>query len=866
MRPMPENARSGAPGVEEALLRRLEWTVLRRLDGLLQGDYRTMLRGAGIDLADLREYQHHDDVRHIDWNVTARLQTPYVRQFTEDRELNAWFLLDLSGSVDFGSGERTKLSVSGAFVTLLARVLTRHGNRVGAVFYGTQVEGVLPPRNSRMHVLGLLRRMRERPRADAAGGEGTALADLLKRADGVMKRRSLVLVVSDFISQPGWEDALARLGQRHEVVAVRLYDPLEMDLPEIGLVTVEDAETGEQLFVDTSDPAFRARYAAEASAREADAARRAVRSRRRHARTVDRRRPARSHAALCRAAPPAQPHQAAAPPGLRSCTRNPFPEPCNDLPVAQPVVADAAAAGAGGAVPLAAARKRRRNTVRLASLGVAKAALGKGPGWRRHVPPLLLLLAIATLLVAIARPLTVLTLAARAAHDHPGDGRVGQHARRRRAAEPAGRRAGSGQGLRQRSAARGARRRRVVRRHRRGGAGADDQPRRRDRRHRPLPAAARHRHRQRHRAVAGDAVPRRRHRDPARHRPAQHARRRSADEKPKKEFTPVQPGSYTSAAIIMLTDGQRTTGPDPMDAAKMAAERGVRVYTVGIGTTHGETIGFEGWSMRVRLDEETLKNIAAVTQGEYFYAGTAEDLKKVYESLSSQLVVERKETEITSLFAAARRAAGAARRRAVGVVVRPRGLTTTPYALRAPPQRGTASGPAVPDPRRLARSTRTSAVEGLDLSLQPDQQRPALAVERLARRHLHPAFADAVLLDVGAFVVVEADADVVLEHRGHVMRAARVGTRAGRAAADVRSRSSWHGIVRWRRADSRSARARLRLRPRPHRTSSTSLGCHCRAKKGSSGLYRRKAGMKLLPGTVWIQLPRFTPTGCRAPK
>jgi uncharacterized protein (DUF58 family) len=265
---MPEAAGTATPGVEEALLRRLEWTVLRRLDGLLQGDYRTMLRGAGIDLADLREYQHHDDVRHIDWNVTARLQTPYLRQFTEDRELNAWFLLDLSGSVDFGSGERTKLAVSSAFVTLLARVLTRHGNRVGAVFYGTQVEGVLPPRNSRMHVLNLLRRMRERPRAPAAG-DGTSLADLLRRADGVMKRRSLVLVVSDFISQPGWEDALARLGQRHEVVAVRLYDPLEMDLPEIGLVTVEDAETGEQLFVDTSDPAFRARYAAEASAREA---------------------------------------------------------------------------------------------------------------------------------------------------------------------------------------------------------------------------------------------------------------------------------------------------------------------------------------------------------------------------------------------------------------------------------------------------------------------------------------------------------------------------------------------------------------------------------------------------------------------
>jgi Ca-activated chloride channel family protein len=123
------------------------------------------------------------------------------------------------------------------------------------------------------------------------------------------------------------------------------------------------------------------------------------------------------------------------------------------------------------------------------------------------------------------------------------------------------------------------------------------------------------------------------------------------EEKPKKAFTPVEPGSYSSAAIIMLTDGQRTTGPDPMDASKMAAERGVRVYTVGIGTVAGETIGFEGWSMRVRLDETTLKNIAQMTHGEYFYAGTAEDLKKVYQSLSSRLVVEKKETEITALFA-----------------------------------------------------------------------------------------------------------------------------------------------------------------------------------------------------------------------
>ena len=264
---MPESA--VATTTPDRLLRQLEWTVVRRLDGLLQGDYRTLLRGAGIDLADLREYQHHDDVRHIDWNVTARLQVPHVRQFTEDRELTAWFVLDLSGSVDFGSGDTTKMAVSTAFVATLARVITRHGNRVGAVLYGSQVEGVLPPGASRLHVLNLLQRMRA-PRARHAGtvGQpraGTRLGDLLAAAAGVMKRRSLVFVVSDFISAPGWETPLARLAQRHEVVAVRLLDPLEMALPDgagLGLMTVEDAETGEQLFIDAADPGFRDRYAA----------------------------------------------------------------------------------------------------------------------------------------------------------------------------------------------------------------------------------------------------------------------------------------------------------------------------------------------------------------------------------------------------------------------------------------------------------------------------------------------------------------------------------------------------------------------------------------------------------------------------
>ena len=251
----------------EALLQRLEWTIIRRLDGLLQGDYRTLFRGTGIDLADLREYQHHDDVRHIDWNVTARQQEPYVRQFTEDREVAAWFLVDLSASVDFGSGAQTKRGVAREFVGVLARLLTRHGNRVGALLYGSTVDTVLPARSGRLHVLELLQRMAARPLLSAGGA--THLRDLLMSAQGNIKRRSSIFVVSDFISAPGWEKALAQLAMRHEVTAVRLFDPLEMELPDLGLVTMRDAESGEQLVVDTHDRGFRSRFKAAAERREA---------------------------------------------------------------------------------------------------------------------------------------------------------------------------------------------------------------------------------------------------------------------------------------------------------------------------------------------------------------------------------------------------------------------------------------------------------------------------------------------------------------------------------------------------------------------------------------------------------------------
>src|SRR5512139_1116847 len=256
---------SASPRDPEQVLRRLEWTVIRRLDGAVHGDYRTLFRGFGLDLADLREYQYNDDVRRIDWNVTARLQTPYVREFNEDREVTAWFLLDLSPSVDFGSNVK-KRSVATELVTVLARLLTRHGNRVGALFYGDKVDTVIPARTGRRHVLHLLHRMLSRPERAVSGS--TDLKAFLRTAFETMPRRSLVFVVSDFISTPGWAEPLAHLAQRHEIVAVRLYDQLEMELPDLGLLVIQDAETGEQVFVDTNDRGFRKRFAELANARE----------------------------------------------------------------------------------------------------------------------------------------------------------------------------------------------------------------------------------------------------------------------------------------------------------------------------------------------------------------------------------------------------------------------------------------------------------------------------------------------------------------------------------------------------------------------------------------------------------------------
>ena len=253
----------------EALLQHLEWTVIRRLDGLLLGDHRTLFRGSGLELADLREYQAQDDVRHIDWNVTARMQTPFVREHQEDREINAWFLLDLSGSMNFGSAEVSKRDVMLRFVAVMAKLLMKRGNRIGAlVLNPAEPEGFkyISARMHRRHLLHLLHVLQTSPVAQQS--HQTRLTDWFRKANGVLKRRSSVFVVSDFMGTFNWAPELNALGQRHETVAVRLFDPAETDLPNAGLVLLEDAETAEQLLLDTTNKSFRTRYAEMVEKRE----------------------------------------------------------------------------------------------------------------------------------------------------------------------------------------------------------------------------------------------------------------------------------------------------------------------------------------------------------------------------------------------------------------------------------------------------------------------------------------------------------------------------------------------------------------------------------------------------------------------
>jgi Ca-activated chloride channel homolog len=300
-------------------------------------------------------------------------------------------------------------------------------------------------------------------------------------------------------------------------------------------------------------------------------------------------------------------------------------------------------------------RRKKKMALRYASLSIVRDAMGPGQSLRRHIPPALFLLALAAMLIAAARPMAVVMLPSNQqtiilAMDVSGSMRAADVLPNRLVAAQNAAKAFIGE----------------LPRHVKVGivafAGSAQVAQLPTTNHEDLVTAIDRFQLQRATATGNAIVISLATLFPdagidleslQSGRDRQRGFSLDDQKKEKKEFKPVAPGSYTSAAIIMLTDGQRTTGFDPLDAAKLAADRGVRVYTVGIGTVEGETIGFEGWSMRVRLDEETLKAIAQKTSADYFYAGTANDLKKVYETLSSKLTVEKKETEISALFAMA---------------------------------------------------------------------------------------------------------------------------------------------------------------------------------------------------------------------
>ena len=228
------------------------------------------MRGNGTDFLDLRSYEWGDDVRHIDWNVTARMDELFVREFMEDREVTAWLLLDRSPSMAFGAVQRTKERVLCDLAATFGQLFVRGGNRVGVIMYDGENHWTMPPRQGRNQVLALVRELL-RP---VNGGTATDLARLLNTAARSVRRRSLIVLISDFISEPGWERPLLRLTERHEVVAVRLVDPREYELPDAGLLFVQDAETGEQLLVDSSDPQLRRRLQALAEEQDEDIRRR----------------------------------------------------------------------------------------------------------------------------------------------------------------------------------------------------------------------------------------------------------------------------------------------------------------------------------------------------------------------------------------------------------------------------------------------------------------------------------------------------------------------------------------------------------------------------------------------------------------
>ncbi|MGX7679769.1 DUF58 domain-containing protein [Jatrophihabitans sp. DSM 45814] len=247
------------PPETEAVLRRLEYAVRNKLDGLLQGSYLGLIPGQGSEPAESRQYYPGDDVRRMDWPVTARTMTPHVRQTIADRELESWVVIDLSPSLDFGTVNIEKRDLVLAAATAVVHLTTKSGNRIGAIVTTGESTYRIPAQSGTNHARYLLRKVAGTPRANRSSISD--LRDALEQVRRPPRRRGMVVVISDFLGETDWERPLRGLGDRHELLGIEIVDPREMDLPEAGLVTFVDPESGEQLEVQTSDPRLRFRYA-----------------------------------------------------------------------------------------------------------------------------------------------------------------------------------------------------------------------------------------------------------------------------------------------------------------------------------------------------------------------------------------------------------------------------------------------------------------------------------------------------------------------------------------------------------------------------------------------------------------------------
>ncbi len=250
-----------APELPEALLRRLELKVIKRLDGFLFGDYTGIFYGPSLDLAEIREYQPGDEVRRMDWNVTARSGKLHVRQYREEREITAWMVVDLSRSMTFGTRRVLKRDLALEFAGVLSSIITRHGDKIGCL--GVNESGIkfVAPRTGRAQTLNILHQLGNLEQ-NFAPGNISDLAAALERVERTLKRRALLFVVSDFMgADSNWAEALGRLAQRHDVIAVRVSDPAERELPNVGGVRFRDPESGGEVWVDTSNVKIRTAHA-----------------------------------------------------------------------------------------------------------------------------------------------------------------------------------------------------------------------------------------------------------------------------------------------------------------------------------------------------------------------------------------------------------------------------------------------------------------------------------------------------------------------------------------------------------------------------------------------------------------------------